>query len=262
MSVRVIRLRKRIKARLVVAGLAVAAALSVAGLTAAGLTRSAPSWWRIYRPTPELIEHGAAVENAVISLLYRQRDADPAWAADPTGPWRSETWSRAIRDEDASAWLATRLPAWVEGHAEVPDWPDGLGKPQVRFDDGIVRIGVAYQRDGGERVVSANFRPSVRADGSVWLRTSWVHMGRLPVPAGLVLGQAATRLKNRLPESLADDPNALALARILAGDVPLAKDPVMHLEDGRAVRLLGVRVTPGRIELDLRTELESTLAKN
>ena len=262
MRPRVIRIRRKLRARLIVAGLALAATVSVAGLVASGLARSAPSWWRVYRPTPELADHGAAVENAVVSLVYQQREPDPEWLAAPEGPWRSQTWSRAIRDEDASAWLATRLPAWIDGQSDLPGWPDGLGKPQIRFDEGIVRIGISYARDDGHRVISANFRPTVHEDGSVWLRSDWVHLGRLPVPASLVLGEAADRLRDRLPESLAGDPNAARLARVLAGDIPLAENPVMRLEDGRAVRLLGVRVGEGRIELDLRTEIDSALAKN
>jgi len=263
MGRRVLRFRRKLRTRLIVAGLALTAIISVAGLTSTVLTRAAPSWWRIYRPSAALNDRGAAVENAAVTHLYRQRQPDPAWVdTTDSGPRRSQVWSIAMTDEDASAWLTARLPAWIESQGELPEWPESLGRPQVRFDDGVVRVGVAVQRDDGAHILSANFRPDIRPDGSVWLRTNWVHIGRLPVPAGLVLDRAASRVRDRLPDTLAKDPHTADLARILAGDIPLAEEPVMNLEDGRAVRLVGLRVMPGPVELDLRTEIDNTLAKN
>lgn len=251
------------RTRLIAAGLSLAVAITIVGLVSATLARTAPSWWRQYRPTPELRERATAVENAAVSRLYAQHPSDPAWQADPgDGPWRSARWSIALKDEDASAWLTARLPEWIDGHAETPRWPASLGRPQVRFEPGIVRLGVTLRRDDGERVLTATVRPVLREDGSLWLRAHWIHIGRLPIPATLLLNRVGDRLERYLPGPLADDPHSAGFIAALRGRAPLANEPTVRLEDGRLVRLVGLRVTEGRIEIDCRTESRALKARD
>ena len=206
--------------------------------------------------------HATAVENAAVSQLYRQRPADEAWLNDPDpGPWRSAPWSVALKDDDASAWLTARLPEWVDGQADLDGWPDTLDQPQIHFVDGLMRIGVLLHGEDGDRFLTASVRPELRDDGSLWLHTRWIHIGRLPVPASLLLARAGSHLDAYLPGTLADDPHSARLIDILRGNAPLALKPEMRLEDGRVVRLLGLRVRDGRIELNCQTESTHALAK-
>ncbi len=261
MDRRVLRFRRKLKARLIAAGLTIAVAITLAGLLAASLSRAAPSWWRVYRPTPALRKHAAQFENAVVSQIYRRRDDDPRWRLEGrNGPWRSAPWSVFIRDEDASAWLATRLPEWIDGQDGLA-WPISLSQPQVSFRQNVVRIGVLIRTDRGSRILTAAVKPEIRDDGSLWLRSRWVHIGRLPVPAAFILARAESRLGEVLPEDVADDPFSHAFLEVLRGRTPLAREPVMDLDDGRIIRLLDLRVLEGRIELDCRTEARDTLAQ-
>lgn len=263
MRLRLVRFRRRLRTRLIAAGLSLAVAITILGLVSATLSRAAPSWWRQFRPTPELRERATAVENAAISRLYAHHPPDPAWLANPGDePWRSAQWSIALKDEDASAWLTARLPEWVDAHAEIPRWPVALGRPQVRFETGLVRIGVTLRRDDGERVLTASVRPVLREDGSLWLRAHWIHVGRLPIPATLLLNRVGERLDRYLPTPIADDPHSAGFIAVLRGRAPLAVEPTVRLEDGRLVRLVGLRVTEGRIEIDCRTESRTLNARN
>ncbi len=261
MDRRVLRFRRKLKARLIAAGLTIAVVITLAGLIAASLSRAAPSWWRVYRPTPALRDHAADFENAVVSQLYRRRDDDPGWLRSGRGgPWRSAPWSVFIRDEDASAWLTTRLPEWINGQDGLA-WPISLSQPQVAFRGGVVRLGVLIRTDRGSRILTAAVKPEIHDDGSLWLRSRRIHIGRLPVPAAFILARAERRLGEVLPDDIAEDPFSRKFIEILRGRAPLAREPVMRLDDGRAVRLLGLRVLDGRIELDCRTESTGPLVR-
>jgi hypothetical protein len=247
MDRRSIRFRRRLRRVLIAGGLALTAGVTVLGLLAMVLSRAAPAWWRIYRPTEELRETATAVENAVVSTLYRQRSPDHAHTPDDRAPADGAPWGVALRDGDASAWLALRLPDWIDGHAPSPRWPGELSQPQVRFEEGLVRVGVLLRRESGERVLTASLRPRLDEHGALWFRLSWVSIGRMPIPAGLVLD----RVQGLLAPFVEDD---RAFARVLSGRAPATDEPVIRLEDGRLVRLIGVRVLDGRIEFECRTE--------
>ncbi|USO00229.1 MAG: hypothetical protein H6810_06100 [Phycisphaeraceae bacterium] len=257
------RIRRKLKARLIAAGLSLAIIITIGGLFGAILARAAPSWWRQYRPTDELRERAVRIENAAITHLTLVRPADPEWErADDPGPWHSKAWSIMVKEADASAWLTARLPEWIDGQADLSGWPDALSQPQVHFDDGLIRLGVLLRRHDGDRILTASFRPQIDANGSLWLHTNWVHVGRLPLPAQLILARAGHRLESYLPESIADDPYSASFIDVLRGKAPLAIKPELSLQDGRVVRLLAIRVREGRIELDCRTESRDTLAKH
>lgn len=231
------------------------------------LVRSSPSWWRHYTLNDELVAHATAVENAAVSQLTRTRATDPSWdQTDTTEPWRSAPWSIALRDEDASAWLTARLREWIEGDVGLEDWPEGLGQPQVRFEKGRLRLGAALRFEKDTRVVSAAITPEFHEDGSLWLRTDWVHIGRFPLPAGPMLAHADREVRGDLAQSdaeaIAADADAVGFFDILRGKAPLAQRPILRLDDGRAVRLLGFRLSEGRIELDCQTVARESVARN
>jgi hypothetical protein len=267
---RLLRIRRRIRTIAIAAGLALAGVAALALLTASSLVRASPSWWRHYALDPELRDHATAVENAAISQLYRTRPADPDWQRDPgDAPWRSAPWSIALKDEDASAWLTARLRDWMEGEADrgrLDAWPEGLGQPQVRFEAGRLRLGAALRFENGSRVISAAIEPEFRDDGSLWLDTDWITIGRLPLPAGPVLARADRAIRDELPgdiaQAISDDAEQVGFFDILRGEAPLARTPVLRLDDGRAVRLLGLRLRDGRLEVDCQTVARQTAARD
>lgn len=232
-------------------GLPLAVAVTVLGLFAWSLARSAPPWWRQYRPEDaRLLERAKLVEDDATSRLF---DIRPRAHAD--GPYMSALWGVGITDDDASAWLTARLPLWLDGQVGLPPWPDELTQMQVQFGDGVARVAVRIREDGDDagRIVTTTLRPDIDETGAVWLRPTWVHLGRLPVPASWVLSRAERDATDLLSRS-ADEQESAALFGVLRGRSPLAEDPVIGLDAGRQVRLVGLRIRDGRLELTCRTE--------
>jgi hypothetical protein len=266
MGRRLLRFRRRTRRIAIAVGLSLAVAITACLLFASSLARTAPSWWRRYTLDDDLRSHATRVENAAVSQLTRARPADPAWSPAQDGePWRSERWSIAIREEDANAWLTGRLRNWIAGDDALDVWPEGLDQPQVRFENGAMRLGAKLTFQKGERVVSAAIRPEFREDGSLWVRTDWVHIGRLPLPAGPMLAHANSTIRDELPEgigeSVSEDAEAAGFFEMLRGDAPLSMNPTLRLDDGRAVRLLDLRLKEGRIEIDCQTIARRTAAR-
>jgi hypothetical protein len=266
MGRRLLRFRRRTRRIAVVSGLSLTVVISTALLLAASLAQTAPSWWRRYTLDDDLRAHATSVENAAVSQLTKTRPADPAWAESPGGePWRSERWSIALREEDANAWLTGRLANWIAGDDAFDIWPEGLDQPQVHFERGAMRLGAQLRFEKGRRVLSAAIRPEFRENGSLWLRTDWVHIGRLPLPAGPMLARADDAIRDELPdeigESFSAGTEAAGFFDILRGNAPLSTDPTIRLDDGRSIRLLDLRLKEGRIEIDCQTVARRTAAR-
>jgi hypothetical protein len=260
-------LRRRTRFALLAAATLGAGAIALAFAVSATLTRAAPSWW--INPTADAATEAraTALENAAVSQLYLARDA----AKNPTpedARWSSEPWSVALDETDVNAWLAARLPKWVEGQPGMPAWPETMSQLQIRLESGAIRAGVRVETETGNaprnarnadyRFITASFVPVVDADGSLWLTASWVHMGRLPVPAAWVIGDAGAS-NGILPPELTGRPEAALFVGIAQGEAPFATTPVLALENNRRVRLLGIRVRDGRLELTMRTEVVATV---
>lgn len=247
-------------------GLTLAALVTLGLLFTTSLAHTAPSWWRHYTLSDDLRAHATQVENAAVSQLTKTRPADPAWTNAHEGePWRSERWSIAIREEDANAWLTGRLRNWIAGDDTLDIWPEGLTQPQVKFENGVLRLGASLKFERGRRVLSAAILPEFRDDGSLWLRTDWVHIGRLPLPAGPMLARADRALRNELPDGVGASVTAGAelagFFDILRGNAPLSTNPTLRLDDGRSVRLLDLRLREGRAEIDCRTTAQRTATR-
>lgn len=260
MGRRLLRIRRRTRTIAIASGLGLAVVVTLLLVVGFSLTRAAPSWWRQYTLDDRLRSHATAVENAAVSQLSRTRPADTNLKAGE--PWRSAPWSIAIKDGDASAWLTARLQNWLAGDQGFRDWPEGLGRPQIRFEEGRLHLGASLHFEKGDRVLSAAVEPEFRDDGSLWLKTDWIHIGRLPLPAGPMLARAEDAIDQRIPGDLADNAHASSLFAILRGEAPLAQRPVLRIDEGRAVRLLALRLLDGRIELDCQTISREALARN
>lgn len=231
--------------------------ITLAFAASVSLTRAAPSWWTNPRDNDATRALATEVENAAVSQLYLARSQ--ANGAPPEGTsWASEDWRVALHEEHINAWLAARLPRWLEGQPGVPEWPDDMSQLQVRFEPDAVRAGVRVDTQDGHRFLTASFKPEIDDRGALWLTASWIHVGRLPVPASWVIG-SETRPDGALPAELIDTPEAAAMLSMIQGKEPMLRVPLLDLEDNRRVRLLDVRVKSGRVELTMRTETRATV---
>jgi len=253
--------------------------LAIGALAVIGLSRTAPAWWPAVKPAdPATLAAAEAVENAVISQLSLARQTEPGF--NPTGPgeWRSQTWSVSLSEADANAWLACRLPQWLQNREEVA-WPSEVGVVQVSFEEGLVRIGalvgpnpagppggggVAGRRGGGgadRQVLGASLVPVLRGDGSLWVSARAFQAGRITIPAAWALRRVSDPSAPLIPAGTRELPQAHAVLAALAGSVPAAAKATVRLDGGRRVRLLKIVPRDGRIELTFRTERPATAAE-
>ncbi|MBX3364495.1 MAG: hypothetical protein KF866_07000 [Phycisphaeraceae bacterium] len=219
------------------------------------MIRQSPGWWRQIDPAdPAVVRAAEEIENDLVNEFHRaDRPADAATDA----RWASEPWALALSAPGANAWLNTRLRPWLENQYDDFSWPEDLLEIQVDFDAGRIVIGLRIRRGREEsQVLAARFVPRIPDDGSLWVQVERVYLGRLPMPADWVLGDADQRL-SRLLDDAVDDPGELAaLTAALAGRSALLDEPVVRLGDGRRVRVLSIRADRGLLEIICRTELE------
>lgn len=210
-------LAHRIRARRRAQRLALAALLALVALVAVlwVFLTAAPPWWQATRDTGEAARTAAAeLEQGVASEFTRVRGPG-------VQPWRVR-----LRAEDANAWLAARLPQWLQHDRSLP-WPEGVGMPQLHLDEQGATLGA--ERDG--RIASASWRVEPGAPGS--------RAARL-VPEGAAVG--------RLPLPMA--------AQVGSWFVPELASPLLlevRLGDGRTVRVVGAEFAPGEVVLDCET---------
>lgn len=239
-------------------GLLLAGLVTVLGVMGWSLARTSPGWWRHWGIARErTVERASVIENAMATQLFVVRPGAADWA-EGEGPWRSEPWRVSLTDDDASAWLSGRLPAWLAAETDLPTWPEELSDLQIRFEPGRARLGVRLGEAAEARVVTATLEPVVEDDGSLWVKTTWVHVGRLPLPASWVLERGRSEAESLISEELPDEALVMAAIRhgfaMLAGSAAASSDPVLELGDRRRVRLLDVRIGDGWAELTLQTE--------
>ncbi len=244
------RRRRRSRFLRIVLAILVILLMTLVVVAAAGyrLTTQTPRWWASIDPQDAgVIDRAERVENALTSELSR---ADREGVSDD-GHWQSEIWEIRLSAEEANAWLNARLPRWAENRLEDFQWPADVRSIQVAFEPGAVRLGASVVLDERERVLSAELMPRVADDGSVWLDVGWMYVGRLPVPAGLLL---QTELFDLAPPSVADDPGLARLAEALAGKHAIVREPIIALGDGRRVRITSMELRDAELVLTCRTE--------
>ena len=236
-------------------GLGLAIAVTLGWLLIASLLRAAPPWWRQVRVSEAQTQQIAQeVENSVVTLLHLSREGAASSSGSDGrsegGLWRSEPWGVSIPASDANAWINARLPRWLETSGSDLRLPPEFRDAQVEFDDGRVWIGVAYrgsEAEGTSRVLSAGFVPSFDASGMLGLRLERVSIGRLPISRGM-LHEVVERL------DAGSDPEVLGAVRALLAGERVGVSPVLDLEDGRRVRITGLRARGGRLEVTCVTE--------
>lgn len=214
-----------------------------------GLTRRAPRWWN-----PAITidpAAGEAIEMGLMGHLSAVRAADPALK--PGEPWRSTPWSVSLGEDDANAWLNSRMPRWMLNRGKPLVWPAEIASLQVKFEDGVIRLGVQIL-DGSDSVIAGvSLKPTIRTDGSLWLNSSGLDIGSLPTPAWAV-GTARSAYADSIPSALRDLPETRAFFGALAGSNAIFPNATVRLDGGRRVRVLGVTPKKGRVDLTFRTE--------
>ena len=193
--------------------LAMLAAVALAALAVA-LARRAPSWWSpVARDAPGALDVARALEQGIAAETTRVRAEG------------EREWSVRVRAADLNAWLAARLPQWLEFDRSLP-WPEGVKAVQVALDPG----GVALAADWNGFVVTTRWAIDPGAAGApATLRAAGTSVGTLPVPFAAGVGAWF------VPE--------------LARPLPLAAP----LVDGRTVSVLDVELADGEAIVDCAT---------
>ena len=174
-----------------------------------------------------------------------------------------------VTTEQANAWLNVRLERWLADQTEqgVIDfrWPEAVKQVQVSFEDGRIHVGAKVNRPGADpgdrprpQTVGASLRPEFGQDGSLWLTAERIEIGRLPVPAGWVLGSASSAGEKQMGEvsdELAQLPETQKVIEAFKGERPVISKPVIKLADGRRVRLLSIEPKDGKLVITAQTEV-------
>jgi hypothetical protein len=125
-----------------------------------------------------------------------------------------------------------------------------MSRPLVVLSDAGVLLGVR----SGDHTLSATLTPSVTPDGGIHVNATDFGLGRLSLPAGLVL----THLRDDVVAEMPDDAAVRAALRsaidALNSGEPLLSTAAIHLGDGRTVRILQIRPREGALDVWLRTE--------
>jgi len=183
-----------------------------------------PAWW-----TPALAsDAGAAAlaeeaEKGLTRVLSRERMPEEAWTVELT-------------EEQANAWLATRLERWAT--SQHADWPALLRGVRVEFEPGTMIIGVAVDVGGSTRYVSLALEPTDAEEADAALRLVSAKVGVQSVPittlrsvAGDILAESSVPddVWRVIQEGMIDLPDAFAV------------------DDARRVSIRGLLIEPSRM---------------
>lgn len=238
--------RRRIKR--VVLGLL----LSIVLIGAAGvyiawrLSWQQPAWYA--PPNPKDARIVTLADDTEYQLLEQTQMVRPV----------DEAWALRITQAQINAWLAARLPRWIEHDANMT-WPEQIGTPQVLIDAAGLRIATpvtigptpnaAASATSASRTVVATLVPTIAADGGLSLKLTSIALGKVWVP-GAPLTRLVDAVKEASPEFL-DHPQVRQAIEVLSGRQSLPAE--YTLADGRRVRVKDVRLVNGAIEVSAVT---------
>jgi uncharacterized protein YpmS len=229
--------RRRLKR--VVLGVILSLALIGAGgaYTAWRLSWQEPTWY--HPPDPKDLRVVTLADDAEYAMLEQSQKIRP----------KTEPWTLRLTQQQMNAWLAARLPAWIEHDANLR-WPEQIGTPQVLIESDGVSIAAPVMTHGVSRTVVARLKPAVAPDGRLSLKLTRISLGRVWLP-GEPLGKLSDAVRDAAPEFL-DSPRVKQTIEVLAGRRTLS--PHLVLADGRRVTVTSVHLDDGALELVARTD--------
>ena len=185
-----------------------------------GLLISDPSYWLPPDPANEIvIQLAEAVESRVTTQTTMVRT-------------EAEEWELELTDGEVNAWLATRLPLWMENQGIDPEPLDSIPRGVVHFEPRGIHVAAEFN---ASRIVAVRYFPvSDAVTGGLSLRLTAIQVGRMPVPLTLKDHLVAEKLKGLFR----------SVERI---------EPVLTLDDGRVVEVVRVELLDGRARFHCRT---------
>lgn len=227
--------------------LALAAGATLIVVGAIMLSQGRPSWWRpMNLADAGLARTGQSLENSITSRLSQVRPGATAEA-------RRAPWTITLTQDEANAWLNTRLSAWAQSVAEMKAWPRELAEVQAHFDGARIDLAFRVVFDSAERIVTARVAPRIDDTGALWMEAESFAVGRLPLPRSWVLGTVDEGSSIGLPRSVRQTPQAQRVARALAGEEPIMPRAEIKLPDGRRVEIIGLEARDGQLVVTCRT---------
>ncbi|MFM7259673.1 MAG: hypothetical protein ACKO3W_03630 [bacterium] len=180
----------------------------------------------------DAIARGEALEQALVAAVTKVRDR------------AGETWAIAIDPADVNAWLATRLPKWIEHDPSLASF-DAATAVRIGIEEGALIAGAPVGPDvvglfGTVRVpIALEDAPGAK----LMVDIGGARIGRLPVP---LLGRGAVA--------------AADLVRELARFEARYPERRFRLADGRVVEVRAISCEDGRIKIRFATLPAAALA--
>jgi len=183
-----------------------------------------PAWWlqadAIQVDDQSVKQQAEELENAITTQLTAVRSVD-----DPK-------WSVAISIEQMNAWAVARLEDTIVTHRGEAGWPNWLSRVRVGVDDDQLLVGMRTRSISGSVIAWGRVGFEIDEAGDLWI-----------VIDSLVIGQS------RLPVGL----SAMLANADIDGKRYRVGPAKLSLGDGRDVRVLGLQVRAGRLELMMET---------
>ena len=185
---------------------------------AVGAVLLPPWWWSPAHPDDVTASTRASrFEQEVTSRVHTIRKG-------------GEPWGFRVTQDQVNAWLATRLPKWIEHDASLR-WPEGITAVQVRFGEGEIELGGR----GSGPVWRARFAADLK-DGACQLQPIGGGIGRVPIQGVILQGVAGM-----VPEGVLQENGTIAMPTEL------------ELVDGRRIQLVDFEFVDGALGVLLVT---------
>lgn len=218
-----------------------------AGLIGRHLWQSEPAYWTRHQvfitetdvPTQQRVADDAF--NRVMSELSYSRGYRPAGSGEQTDPDNLGVRTIRLGFEEANAWLAQSLGAWLENRGQ--QMPAGISNPMLAAEGGDLVAAFRYQKGEVDQVFSVLLMLEFESDGRAVLSINGLRGGRLPLPTQSIL--------DRLPDVAGEAEHSRAI-KVLMGEQPF--DPILPIDGTRQARIIGMRVDDEGVELTLQAE--------
>lgn len=211
------------------------------------LWRSEPAYWTQHTafladtdvPTQRRMADDAF--NRVMSELSYAKGYKPVQTGEKVDPDSLGVRTIRLGFEEANAWLAQSLNAWLENRGQR--MPAGISDPMLASEGDDLVAAFRYHKGEVDQVFSVLLMLEFQPNGQAVLSINGLRGGRLPLPTGSIL--------ERLPDVAGAAEHSRAI-KVLMGEQPF--DPILPIDGTRQARIIGMRVDDEGVELTLRAE--------